>query len=965
MGMLVMGWLICHTLAAQNDSPRTSVQSGTGVENYLRQAGDHAALYTGRLLTINKTTGWMTHPYWDDDKFHQGTVCYDGILYPLVAIRYDIYLDELEVMAPVNNHVVLPEKNKVWYFTIDNMRFIPRPEGYMAQLYDGKLASLQLQRTKRQDTDKLVNGEYFKKDLLITNSYKLHYDGKDYLVKNLKDVQKVLPQYRQEMADYSRRKGLSYNKLDKEESLKQLVAYVDGLLLKNYPVRQKGRTSTVISAPDSLFQQLTQEPMPETSPSFRAFREGTDVTTIVYEEVDDAAGTTTAGVSKLKPMKEERILDELEIIAFQSKLSSTQTGLEKFRPQQLRNMPMAMGEADVMKMVLSLPGVSTVGEASSGFNVRGGASDQNLILLGSNTVFNTMHLFGIFSAFNTDYISDVSLYKSGIPAQYGGRISSVMELTPRLADRKQWSASATIGLLTSKGELNIPIIKNRLSLSLAARTTYSDWMLKLLSKRSDYRDGSAGFYDTNASLSWMVNRNHYVNIYGYFSRDRFSFSKNDRYAYVNANGSVEWKGHWNDRLSSVVQAGWDHYDYDRRESENPSTAALLTYDLQQRFLKTNFKWEHGNEHVLKFGFNALLYLVNPGQMDPFGNESYIQHDRLEEQKALEAGIYAEEEWHLTKRWMLNAGLRLNIFNSNQEGKEHTYLHPEGRLSASYKLNDTQSLKAGVNMMHQYLHKLSNTVIMSPTDTWTLSNDIIKPQNGWQVSAGYFWEMLNRKFEASAEVYYKQMNNYLTYKNAAQLTMNHELENDVFGAKGRSYGIELQVKKPIGKLNGWISYTYSRSQLRQPNGTAFQIINDGKWFTSDFDHPHELNFVGNYRFTRRYSMSLNMDYSTGRPTTVPVGKYYDRSQQRFLPLYGERNGYRLPDYFRADLAFNIEPGHHLTNLTHSRFTIGCYNVLGRRNAYNVYFVSDYSGIKAKRISVFGAPIPFVSYSIKFN
>lgn len=958
-------WMLAFTATAQQKA--TNAHSGQIVNEYLRQAGDYASLYTGRLLTTNKLTGWYQHPYWEDEVFHAGTVCYGGTLYPDVQLRYDVFRHELEVKTPVGQHVVLPEHDKVQYFTMESMTFVPREEGYAYLLFDGANIELRHARSKRRGFDKIVNGNMSIKDFETTNTTYIYYQEKEYPVRKLKDVTKIFPDYKNELTSFCRKKDLSFNKEESTASMLQLSIYLDDLLSKagvqSTQQKQTGAEAIRI-APDSLFTAGEMNEKPTSSPSFRAFHQDAKNTVIAYEDKEEPT-TGTAGISSLKALKEERILDEVEIVAFQSKLSSVQTGLEKFRPQQLRNMPMSMGESDVMKMVLSLPGVSSVGEASSGINVRGGSSDQNLVMLGGNTVFNTMHLFGLFSAFNTDFISDVALYKSGIPAQYGGRISSVMELTPHLADRKRASGSATIGILTSKANVDVPIVKDRLCLSLAGRTTYSDWILKLLPENSDYNDGKAQFHDLNGSLSFVANRRHYINLYGYYSYDRFSFSATDRHSYTNTNGSLEWKGYWNDRLSSIVQAGWDRYGYKQRNTESPFEASLLSYDIQQYFLRSTFSLQHGNRNQLKFGATALQYVVHPGRLEPAAEISNIAYDELATQKAIEAAIFAEEEYHPNERWMITGGLRATLYKTSEEGKEKTYLHPEARLSASYKLNETMSLKAGLNTMHQYLQKLSNTVIMSPTDTWRLSNSLIKPQNGGQISFGYFWEMTNHKFEASAEVYYKQMNNYLTYKNAAQLTMNHELEADVFGAEGRAFGLELQVKKPTGRLNGWISYTLSRSQLRQPKGSGALLINDGKWFPSDYDRPHELNIVANYRFTRRISISVNMDYSTGRPTTVPVGMYYDRNQRSFLPLYSNRNSYRIPDYFRTDVSFNIDPSHHLTAFIHSHFTIGCYNVTGRRNAYNIYYVPMSDRIQGKRISIFGAPIPFISYTIKFN
>ena len=294
----------------------------------------------------------------------------------------------------------------------------------------------------------------------------------------------------------------------------------------------------------------------------------------------------------------------------------------------------------------------------------------------------------------------------------------------------------------------------------------------------------------------------------------------------------------------------------------------------------------------------------------------------------------------------------------------TYHGPEFRVSARYAFTDDFSVKAGFNTMRQYIHKVSNTAVMSPTDTWKLSDPNIKPQRGWQVAAGAYYNTPGQLLELSVEGYYKKLIDYLDYRSSAQILMNHHLETDVINTEGYAYGVEFQVKKQVGKLNGWMSYTYSRTFLRQNDPRIARPINGGEWYPTEYDKPHDFKLVGNYKFTRRYSMSFNMDYSTGRPTTIPAGQYYDQGLKKMQVYYTDRNSYRVPDYFRMDLSFNIEPSHHLTLLTHSSLSFGIYNLTGRKNVYSVYFVSEEGRIQGYKMSIFGAPIPFVTYNIKF-
>ena len=670
-------------------------------------------------------------------------------------------------------------------------------------------------------------------------------------------------------------------------------------------------------------------------------------------------------------------------------VKSTALGMEKITPSLLKNIPTAMGEVDVLKMVQALPGVKTVGEASSGFNVRGGSTDQNLMLLNGGTIYNPTHLFGFFTAFNSDMVSDVEIYKSSIPSQYGGRISSVLNITGKEANKEKFVGVAGIGLLTSKLNLEIPLWKERTSLLLSGRTTYSDWLLGMLPEKSGYKDGKAGFYDVGGTFSHTFNMRNKLNIYGYYSRDRFAFNDNEKYGYGNMNLSAHWRSIFNDRLTGNFSVGYDHYDYKNDETVDSIQAARLSFGINQYFAKANFNLEL-EKHKLNFGASTLLYDIRSGKYEPLGEYSLVATDELQKDKALESAVYIGEEWEITPKFSVNAGIRYSMFNALGPRDYYTYqpgtlpsestiadtvrvtgnkvlktYHgPEFRLSGRYAFNDDFSVKAGFNTMRQYIHKVSNTSIMSPTDTWKLSDVNIKPQQGWQLAGGFYYNTPDRMWEFSLEGYYKKMKDYLDYRSGAKLLMNHHLETDVINTEGYAYGVELEVKKPKGKLNGWINYTYSRTFLRQNDARIVRPINGGDWYPTEYDKPHDFKFVGNYKFTRRYSLSLNMDYSTGRPTTVPAGQYYDQQLGTTQAFYTDRNSYRVPDYFRMDLSFNVEASHHLTLATHSSISFGVYNLTGRKNVYSIYYVVENKKIQGYKMSIFGAPIPFVTYNIKF-
>jgi hypothetical protein len=692
---------------------------------------------------------------------------------------------------------------------------------------------------------------------------------------------------------------------------------------------------------------------------------------------------------KLNIELQEKVYSINEIVVRADKIdniSATSLGMERLQMKEIKNIPTIFGEADILRIVLSLPGVKSVGEISSGFNVRGGATDQNLILYNDGTVYNPTHMFGLFSAFNPDVVKDMELYKSSIPARYGGRISSVLDVNNREGNRKKIQGSASIGLLTGRLSIEGPLFSGKTSFLLGGRTTYSDWLLNKIPETNDYHNGHAGFYDLNAAVAHKFDEHNSISFNGYFSRDRFAFTDEESYAYRNANASGKWRHIFNPKFTGVLTAGYDHYDYAIKNSADTITAYTLDFGIDQLFAKADFSWYASNQHTVSFGLGSIHYNYIPGNYLPNHRGSLVAVDRQQHEKALESAIYMGDEWAITPKLAINAGIRYSVFNvlgprtyniylpedlpsvetitatDSSGGILKTFHGPEFRFSARYSFSDRMSVKAGVNTMRQYIHKISNSTVMSPTDIWKLSDTNIRPQYGMQIAAGLFGNFSNNMFETSLELYYKTMNHYLDYRPGAELVMNHHIETEMVETEGRSYGAELMIKKVKGKLNGWVSYTCSRTMLRQVDPRIALPVNDGGWYPADFDKPHEIKLAGNFKLTHRYSISLNCDYSTGRPITIPVAKYrYVGGQYVY---YTERNMLRVPDFFRIDLAFNIEPGHHLTQLTHSWFSFGVYNLTGRNNAYSVYYVLDRGQIQGYKLAIFGVPVPYVSYNIKF-
>ena len=639
----------------------------------------------------------------------------------------------------------------------------------------------------------------------------------------------------------------------------------------------------------------------------------------------------------------------------------TKIGLERMRINIVSKIPSAFGEGDIIKAVLTLPGVKSVGEASSGFNVRGGSTDQNLILFNDGILYNPTHLFGIFSAFNPDVISEVELYKSSIPVEFGGRISSVLDVRGREGNSNKVEGSLGIGLLTSRFHLEGPIAKGKTTFILGGRTTYSNWLLNLMPAYSNFHGGSADFSDLNASLTHKVNDKNTIQAYAYWSRDGVSFSRDTTFRYSNLDVSMKWRSRIGNRLDLVASAGYDQYGAQFDNDFNEMSGYRIGVTIRQGFAKATFHYAAGSAHNFTYGASAIWYDLMPGELSPLHENTLVAHRRLDTQNALEPAIYFSDTWTMTPQLMLEGGVRVSGLAAFNPSK--FYANPELRLSGKYSFRDNLSLKAGFNTMSQYIHLISNTSSISPIDSWQLSNAQIRPQNGWQAASGLYWTIGGGQADLSLEAYYKRTSHYLDYKSGATLMMNEHLAEDLVETYGKAYGVELMAKKTSGKLTGWVSYSYARSMLREMYDRGVETINGGAWYNAPHDKPHEAKMVANYKFTHRYSLSASLDYATGRPVTMPVGIYRYGGGWRLA--YSERNSYRIPDYFRLDLAINIEPGHYLRQLTHMSWTVGVYNVTGRKNAYSVFFSTNGGrGIAGRMLSVFACQIPYINLNLKF-
>ena len=688
---------------------------------------------------------------------------------------------------------------------------------------------------------------------------------------------------------------------------------------------------------------------------------------------------------------EERVtsLDEITIQADEtSQVRNTKLGAEKLNIEEIRNVPTVFGETDIMRVVLTLPGVKSVGEASTGFNVRGGAADQNLILYNDATIYNPSHFFGFFSAFNPEVVKDVELFKSLMPARYGGRLSSVLQVTGKEGDAKKIKGSAGLGLLTSRINLEGPLVKDRTTFVLGARTTYSGWLFSLLPKSSGYKNTKASFYDLNLNLNHKINAHNELALTGYLSHDKSNLNTDTMYYYDNKNLSVKWRHDFSQNFVGSITAGHDHYNYRNLYSKDTVYAYKMKFALNQNVFKAQFLYTPGNKHSIDFGINSTLYRIDPADFGRNHPASLVVPVKVPREQALESAFYIEDQFKVNNRLSLTAGLRYSVYNylgpqdvrkyptsvprqpetitdtiSYDKGKViQTYHGLDYRVSARFSITDNLSIKAGYTTSRQFIHMLSNTIAISPTDTWKLSDSNIKPQISEQISVGIYKNFFSNSVEVSLEGYRKDITNYLDYKSGASLLANPHIETEVFTTQGNAYGLEVMIKKPKGNFNGWMSYTYARTLLKVDDEIAGQTINNGKYYPASHDKPHDFTFVGNQKLSRRFSISMNLTYSSGRPVTIPIGVFdYGGAPKT---LYSNRNGYRIPDYFRTDLSLNIEGNHKVHQATHNSWTIGFYNLTGRQNPYSVYFISEKGVIKGYKLSIFGATIPFINYNIRF-
>ena len=657
-------------------------------------------------------------------------------------------------------------------------------------------------------------------------------------------------------------------------------------------------------------------------------------------------------------------------------ISKPLMGVEKLNINELNLLPVLLGERDLLKSIQLLPGIKSAGEGNSGFYVRGGSADQNLILLDEAPVYNASHLLGFFSTFNSDAIKDVTLYKGGMPAQYGGRLSSVVDIKMKDGNNKGYDVSGGLGLIASRINIEGPIVKDKGSFIVSGRRSYADLFLKL-SSDSSLKNNTLYFYDLNLKANYKLSNKDRLYLSGYFGRDVLGFGETFGTDWGNKTATLRWNHIISNKMFSNTSLIYSDYNYKIR-IKSGTDKFVITSQIQDVNLKQDIDYFINNNNKIKFGGNIIRHNVSPGRIEAEAT-SNVKSSVIQSRYSWESALYGSQELTLSEKVNIVYGLRLSNLTATGPGnyyeydangntidtinyssgeKVASYWNIEPRFSASYQLTPEKSIKFSYNRNVQNLHLLSNATSATPTDLWLPSTNNVKPEIADQVAIGYYQNFSNNVYEFSVETYYKTLQNQIDYRNGASLQANDNVESELLYGKGRAYGIEFFVKKKTGRLNGWIGYTLSKTERK------FDEINNGQYFNARQDRTHDLSLVGIYKLTNQWTLSSTFVYSTGNAVTFPSGKYYVNEQTIFL--YTERNGYRMPAYHRLDIAATVESKRNKNRKYQSSWTFGLYNTYGRENAFFITFKDDPNDPTktiAEQTSLFRF-VPSVTWNFKF-
>jgi hypothetical protein len=670
------------------------------------------------------------------------------------------------------------------------------------------------------------------------------------------------------------------------------------------------------------------------------------------------------------------MLNEIEITAEQKNdnITSEEIGIERLNPKDIETIPVLFGEQNIVQTLTLTPGVKTSGEGSGGFFVRGGNNSQNLVLLDEALVYNSNHLFGFFSTFNSDAIKDVKLYKGTASSEYGGRVSSVMDVKMKEGNNQSFHYGASLGLISARAYLEGPIVKDKGSFLITGRRTYADLFLKLSSDEA-INSNQLYFYDFNAKANYQINKNNRIYLSGYLGRDIFSIQDDFGLDWGNITGTLRWNHIWSSKLFSNTSLIYSNYDYKVSIDDFEDEDFSLTSKIGNIDLKQDFQYYIDDRNSMSFGLYGRYNTITPGQLE-FSEESDFSAPEIQERFTLETGGYIGHQWRPNNIWNVSYGLRLNafyllgpgdfysfsngevsdtsMFNSSEIVKSYVNLEP--RVNLAYVLSEKTSLKFSYTRNTQTLHLIQNSNASTPTDIWIPSSEIIKPEISDQLSFGLFRNFDDNKFQFSGEVYYRWLQNQIDLKDGADLQANEFLEGELLFGDGRAYGLELMMKKKSGRLSGWIAYTLSRTEKR------IEGINNFEWYPARQDATHDISIVGIYALNDRWNISATWVYNTGNAVTFPSGKYEIDNEVQFL--YTERNGYRMPDYHRLDIGATIN--FNKSQKFNSSLNFSIYNAYGRKNAFAIDFLEDENDPTrtiAQKTYLFTF-VPSITYNINF-
>ncbi len=706
--------------------------------------------------------------------------------------------------------------------------------------------------------------------------------------------------------------------------------------------------------------------------------------------------------------KLEEFVEELEEVVVTEdvekiNIRKPQMSVNTLTVKTIKDLPLVFGEADVINSILLLPGVTNAGEGSTGFNVRGGAVDQNLILLDEATIFNSSHLFGFFSVFNPDAIKDIKLYKGGIPARYGGRVSSVLEVFQKEGNSKHLKINGGLGTIAGRFLMEGPIEKNRAAFLIGGRVSYGHFLLPLFDIVN-----SANFYDINAKVNYEINERNKIFLSGYVGRDNFSLDENYTNTFGNSVINFRWNHLISDKLFSNLSLIYSKYSFGL---ELDQLGFKWNSDIRQLNIKYNVKNYQSDKRQINYGFSNIYYQFNPGAVKPINQESDILEEQLTKKFANEFAAYIDIEHYISDKLSIQYGLRLSHFtrlkqdainvyknddpvifdpflliyqeaepiepavgvtDPGKTGVLSIYANLEPRMSIAYRFNSNTSIKASYNRMAQYLHLLSNTSSPTPLDVWTPSGPFVKPQLLNQYALGFFKNFKNDTYSFETEVFYKDIENRIDYIDGANLIANNAIERVILNGEARAYGLEILFRMNKGKFKGWLVYTLSKSEQRTPgrtpkvdNGRSNREtgINLGKWYNTPYDKRHDIALYGSYKLNKKWSFNMDFIYQTGQPTNYPIGQF--EFQGLSIPYYGLRNVERLPDYHRLDISTKFIPKKRASRKWQSEWVFSIYNLYSRKNAASINFRRNQdTGVnEAIRTSIFSI-VPAVTYNFKF-